>query len=168
MNKLFQGIYASLISKSSSSAQTAWISGQRLLTKSHCKWKNCHTRTYQLVTEKKQFQVLDHFDVNSSFTIFTLPIMVWALSSIQFLERLWSNISSMRRSVSSPNETPRRECKIRRAAEYFGRTSRWFIWWWNTVSNAWYYISHKIIVEGEIKVAKMISSSSYFQTLIKH
>ena len=29
------------------------------------------------------------------------------------------NISSMRRSVLSPDETPRRELKIRRAAEYF-------------------------------------------------
>ena len=29
------------------------------------------------------------------------------------------NISSMRRSVSSPDETPRRELKIRRASEYF-------------------------------------------------
>ena len=29
------------------------------------------------------------------------------------------NISSMRRSVSSPDQTPRRELKIRRAAEYF-------------------------------------------------
>ena len=29
-----------------------------------------------------------------------------------------SNISNMRRSVSSPDETPRRELKIRRAAEY--------------------------------------------------
>ena len=45
----------------------------------------------------------------------------------------WSNISNMRCSVSSPDETPRRELKKRRAAEYFWRTSRCFIWWWNTV-----------------------------------
>ena len=32
---------------------------------------------------------------------------------------LISNISNMRRSVSSPDETPKRELKIRRAAEYF-------------------------------------------------
>ena len=32
---------------------------------------------------------------------------------------LRSNISRMRRSVSSPDETPRRELKIRRTAEYF-------------------------------------------------
>ena len=69
------------------------------------------------------------------------------------LEGLWSNISNMRRSVSSPDETPRRELKIRRAAEYFWRTSRCFIWWWNTVSNVWYFFSNKIIFEGEIKDA---------------
>ena len=43
--------------------------------------------------------------------------------------------------------------KIRRAAEYFWRTSRCFIWWWNTVSNVWYFFSNKIIFEGEIKDA---------------
>ena len=64
-----------------------------------------------------------------------------------------SNISNMRCSVSSPDETPRRELKIRRAAEYFWRTSRCFIWWWNTVSNVWYFFSNKIIFEGEIKDA---------------
>ena len=37
------------------------------------------------------------------------------------------NISNMRRSVSSPDETPRRELKIRRAAEYFWRTSRYCV-----------------------------------------
>ena len=65
----------------------------------------------------------------------------------------WCNISNMRCSVSSPDETPRRELKIRRAAEYFWRTSRCFIWWWNTVSNVWYFFSNKIIFEGEIKDA---------------
>ena len=66
-----------------------------------------------------------------------------------------SNISTMRRSVSSSDETLRIELKVRRAAEYFWRTSRWFIWWWNTVSNAWYYFSNRMILEGEIKDAKM-------------
>ena len=65
-----------------------------------------------------------------------------------FLNNISSNISNMRRSVSSPDETPRRELKIRRAA-----TSRCFIWWWNTVSNVWYFFSNKIIFEGEIKDA---------------
>jgi len=45
----------------------------------------------------------------------------------------WSNISGMRRSVSSPDETPRRALKIWRAAKYFWRTLRCFIWWWNTL-----------------------------------
>ena len=65
-----------------------------------------------------------------------------------YCQHLWSYISSMRRSVSSPDKTPRRELKIRRVAEYFWRTSRCFIWWWNTVSNAWYYFSNKMILEG--------------------
>ena len=78
------------------------------------------------------------------------------------------NISSMRPLVSSPDETLRRELKIRQAAEYFWRTSRCFIWWSNTVSSAWYYFSNKLILEGEIKDAKLSSFSSDFQTLIKH
>ena len=83
-----------------------------------------------------------------------------------------SSISSMRRSVSSPDETPRRELKIRSAAEYFWRSSRCFIWWWNTVSNAWYYFSNKMILEGEIKDAKMheqffIWFSNTHETLIR-
>ena len=79
-----------------------------------------------------------------------------------------SNISIMKRSVWSPDKTPRRELKIRRPAEYFWRTSRCFIWWWNTVSNAWYYFSNKMVLEGEIKDSKKSSFSSDFQTLIKH
>ena len=70
--------------------------------------------------------------------------------------------------VSLPDETPRRELKIRRVAKYFWRTSKCFIWWWNTVSNVWYYFSNKMILEGEIKDAKISSFSSDFQTLIKH
>ena len=36
----------------------------------------------------------------------------------------------------------------------------------STVLNAWYYFSNKIILEGEIKDAKMSSFSSDFKTLI--
>ena len=72
----------------------------------------------------------------------------------------------MRRSVSSPDESLRRELKIWHAAEYFWRTSACFIWWWNTVSHAWYYFSNKMILEWEIKGAKMSGFSSDFQTLI--
>ena len=79
------------------------------------------------------------------------------------------NISSMRCNVSSPDETLRRELTVWRAAEYFWQTLRYFIWWWNTVSNAWYYFSNKMILQGEIKDAKCQSSfSSDFSTLIKH
>ena len=62
------------------------------------------------------------------------------------------------------------ELKIRHAAEYVWRNSRspCFLWWWDTVSNAWYYFSNKVILEGEFKDAKMSSFSSDFQTLIKH
>ena len=80
----------------------------------------------------------------------------------------WCNMSSMRRSVPSPDEERRRELKIRRAVKYFWQTSRCFIWWWNTLLNACYYFSNKRILEGEIKDAKMSSFSSYHQTLIKH
>ena len=76
--------------------------------------------------------------------------MPWICSLVNSVR---SNISNMRCSVSLPDETPRRELKIRRAAEYFWRTSRCFIWWWNTVSNVWYFFSNKIIFEGEIKDA---------------
>ena len=49
----------------------------------------------------------------------------------------WSNISSMimKRSVSLPDETLRRELKKRHAAEYFWRTSGFLVCWWKTVSS---------------------------------
>ena len=80
--------------------------------------------------------------------------------------KLSCNISSLRRSVSSPDETPRRELKIWSTMEYFWWTLRCFICWRNTVSNAWYYFSNKIILEGETKDAKMSSFSCDFKTLI--
>ena len=81
---------------------------------------------------------------------------------------LLSNISSMRRSVSSPDDTLKRELKIQCAAEYLWRALRCFIGWWNTVLNASYYFSNKMILEGEIKDAKLSSFSSDFRTHIKH
>ena len=74
----------------------------------------------------------------------------------------------MRSSVSSPDETLRRELKIWHTVEYFSWTLRCFICWWNTVSNAWYYSSNKMILQGEIKDPKMSIFSSDFQTIIKH
>ena len=54
------------------------------------------------------------------------------------------------------------------AAEYFWRTSRCLIEWWNAVSNAWYYFSNKMNLEGEIKDAKMSGFSYDFQTLMNY
>ena len=72
---------------------------------------------------------------------------------------------AMGRSVSSPDETLSRELKIWRTVEYFDE-----LWGASsgdeTLSNAWYYFSNKMILEGEIKDAKMSSFSSDFQTLI--
>ena len=51
---------------------------------------------------------------------------------------VWEVLSSIRHSVSSPNETARSSSKTLRCASYFQLSSRCFIWWWNTVSHAWY------------------------------
>ena len=57
----------------------------------------------------RQFSILKYF----------LDNVIILLEIIYTIESIVSNISNMRRSVSSPDETPRRELKIRRAAEYF-------------------------------------------------
>ena len=54
---------------------------------------------------------------------------------------VWEEISNIRHSVSSPDETPRSSWKILRCASYFQLSSRCFIWWWNTVSHVWYITS---------------------------
>ena len=56
---------------------------------------------------------------------------------------VWEEISNIRHSVSSPDETPRSSSKILRCASYFQLSSRCFIWWWNTASHVW-YITWKI------------------------
>ena len=62
--------------------------------------------------------------------------------------------------------TEKRVENVRRAAEYSWWTLRYcFIYWWNTVSNAWYYFSNKKILDREIKDVKMSSFSSDYQTL---
>ena len=43
----------------------------------------------------------------------------YPLTNFRVFNKILSNISSMRRSVSSPDEKPRRELKIRCVAEYF-------------------------------------------------
>ena len=57
---------------------------------------------------------------------------------------VWEEISNIRHSVSSPDETPRSSSKILRCASYFQLSSRCFIWWWNTASHVW-YITYKLI-----------------------
>ena len=73
-------------------------------------------------------------------------------------------VSSMRCSVSSPDETTRREYekKIRRAAEYFCHLVM------KHCVECLILLLRKIIFEGEIKDAESSSFSSDFQTLIKH
>ena len=51
---------------------------------------------------------------------------------------VWEEISNIRHSVSSPDETPRSSSKILRCTSYFQLSSRCFIWWWNTASHVWY------------------------------
>ena len=53
---------------------------------------------------------------------------------------VWEEISNIRHSVSSPDETPRSSSKILRYASYFQLSSRCFIWWWSTASHVWYII----------------------------
>ena len=72
----------------------------------------------------------------------TNKLMIYALHcKLKVTVAAWlsSNISSMRRCALSPDQTPRRESKIQSAVEFFLLTSRCFIWWWNTVLNAWCY-----------------------------
>ena len=70
-------------------------------------------------------------------------------------------ISSMRSSVSSPQETLTRELKIQCAAEYFWRTLRCFIWWWNTVECLIYYL---LLKQNDFRRSSFLSD---FQTSIK-
>ena len=48
--------------------------------------------------------------------------------------------------------------------KYFWWISRCFIWWWNTVSSAWYYFSNKMILEREIRTQKW----AVFHLVSKH
>ena len=65
------------------------------------------------------YHFIHKFEKLNSVTVF------WANES--FTGSVSNSISSMRRSVSSLDETLRRELKIRRVVEYFRRTSRCFI-----------------------------------------
>ena len=68
----------------------------------------------------------------------------------------------MRRSVSSPDDTPRRELKYDAQRSIFDELQ-------GVCVECLILLSNKImILEGEIKDAKISSFSSDFQTLIKH
>ena len=69
-------------------------------------------------------------------------------------------ISSMRRSVSSSDETARRELKIRAQRCIFDELPG--------VHVVMKHLVKKMTLEGEIKDAKMSSFSSDFQTLVRH
>ena len=60
---------------------------------------------------------------------------------------VWEEISIIRHSVSSPDETPRSLSKILRCASFFQLSSRCFIWWWNTASHVW-YITSSVVLRG--------------------
>ena len=79
------------------------------------------------------------------------------------------NISNMRCSVSSPDETPRRELKIRRAAEYFFYELRGVSSGDKTLCRMFDISSQtKSFLKGKLRMQILSSVSSDFQTLIKH
>ena len=77
-----------------------------------------------------------------------------------------------RRCVSSPDKIPRKELKIRRAAEYvWRRTSRCFIWWCHTVPMLditsqlkWFFFYQKKLRMQKLAVFHLILNT--YQTLI--
>ena len=70
----------------------------------------------------------------SDETLLSICILNFSFKS----DFVWEEISNIRHSVSSPDETPRSSSKILRCASYFQLSSRCFIWWWNTASHVWY------------------------------
>ena len=65
---------------------------------------------------------------------------------------VWEEISNIRHSVLSPDETPRTSSKILRCASYFPPSSRCFICWWNTASHVWYITSKtEKLKKGKLK-----------------
>ena len=59
-----------------------------------------------------------------------LLIFTPLISPSKLINFVWEVISSMRCSVSSPDETPRSSSKILCCASYFQLSSQCFIWWW--------------------------------------
>ena len=84
---------------------------------------------------------------------------------------VWEEISNIRHSVSSPDETPRSSSKILRCASYFQLSSRCFIWWWNTASHVWYITSYinakcRTIVTLRLNRLNPISDAFYWEIRI--
>ena len=89
--------------------------------------------------------------------------------NILFFINVRCNISRIRCSVSSPDETLRREMKYDTQPSIFDKlrgvsSGDETLFWILTL----YYFSNKMILEGEIKDAKMSGFSSDLQALIKH
>ena len=74
-------------------------------------------RGYLQALASKMTEELEGLKSSGYATIPRVGRRVTNISSMRC--RVSCNISNMRCSVSSPDETPRRELKIRRAAEYF-------------------------------------------------
>ena len=75
---------------------------------------------------------------------------------------VWEEISNIRHSVSSPDETPRSSSKILRCESYFQLSSRCFIWWWNTASHVW-YITSQILEEEKTSFTFEINVLKIFE-----
>ena len=58
---------------------------------------------------------------------------------------VWEVISSIRHSVSSPDETPQSLSKTLCCELYFQLSSWCFISWWNAASHAWYITSWPLL-----------------------
>ena len=82
---------------------------------------------------------------------------------------VWEEISNIRHSVSSPDETPRSSSKILRYASYFQLSSRCFIWWWNTASHVWYitWNTSKFVKNTPLRVV-FSTLFSVFHLVMKH
>ena len=138
--------------------------------------KSCHVfflyRTLKLLcktlqhmqkqwTQKMFLELVDRSPYSCRGNAIIAANIAWDYFSRQFIfPRRYSSVVAKNRIVEviyqaweavfhhQMHEILRRELKIRCAVEYFRQTSRYFIWWWNTVLNAWYYISNKMILEG--------------------
>ena len=118
--------------------------------------KNCFLDEGKEIYEKLTCLLIS--DCYSSLPFFVAsPIQLpTSPNGIFWIKQLYDDviiISSMRRSVSSPDETLRREWKNDTQQTIFDKL-RGVSCGDETLLNAWYYFSNKIILEGKIKNAK--------------